>query len=138
MTLKDKVKQHTDIKTNIRELYEKKSQIERSIIEELGNFDLKEETQTIDLDGIIEIAMIMKNEIDNDKVRELYPTVYAQGQKLYFDYKQAMLCFDNPKDFWLIMSDCRTKKKSYELKEKSVNGYARKVKRATKGRNKEV
>lgn len=138
MTLRDKVKQHTDIKTKIRKLYEEKSQVEKSIIEGLGNFDLKDETQTIDLDDIVEIAMIVKSEIDVDKVRELYPTVYLQGQRLYFDYKQAMLSFENPKDFWRIMSDCRKQTKTYELKEKSVNGYVRKVKRTTKRRDTKI
>lgn len=136
MTLKKKLEEWQRVKKQIEDLYKKKSVIEKTIIEELEQIDPStyERKNEIDLNDAYNLALIYENNIDNDLVREHYPQLYNYGQRLYFDYKQAMSALENPKDFWSLMKICRVK----TAKLKVVKKGERPITKRVRGRNSQV
>ncbi len=113
--LSEKVDELKDIKQSIRELYKRKGTLEKEILEELKNFDFPDEKCSITLDGLVEIEYAFERLVDYNLLMEKYPEVYKWGQRQRFDYKQALLSFDNPKVFWRIMNDCRKDKHKVKI-----------------------
>lgn len=114
MNLKTKLKEYLSIKKQIEELYKKKAVLEEVIANEL---EVGKEVE-LELDETYQLSLVVENKIDNDLVREHYPKLYNYGQRLYFDYKQAMLALENPKDFWTLMKICRVKEKKIKVVKK--------------------
>ena len=122
MTLNDRVEELKKVKSELKRLYRKKYAIEKQIIKELDNFDLKDDkNQKVTLDNVVELAIIYEEYIDPLLVRDLYPSVYNYGQKLSFNWGQAILSFEKPKDFWILMNDCRKTEKKVKVKVKREN-----------------
>lgn len=136
MTLKKKLEEWQRVKKQIEDLYKKKGVIEKTIIDELEQIDPEtyERKDEIDLNDAYKLALIYENNIDPLLVREHYPTIYNFGQKLYFDYKQAMLALEKSKDFWALMKICRVKTPKLKVVNKNAKGNVAGV----RGRNKKV
>ena len=122
MTLNDRVEELKKVKSELKRLYREKYAIEKQIIKELDNFELEEgKNQRITLDNVVELGITYEKRIDPLLVRDLFPSVYNSGQRLYFDWRQAVLSFEKPKDFWILMNDCRKTEKKVKVKVKREN-----------------
>lgn len=122
MTLKEKIKEYTEVQDEIKLLYKKKNAIEKLIIEEMDKIDpdTNEKKTEVDVNDYWKLALIYENKIDPVLVRELYPRIFDSGQRLYFSWSKAILTFENEKDFWRLMKDCRVK--TPKLKKVRKNG----------------
>ena len=118
MNLSDNVKELKELNKEIKALNNKKYKVEQEILKELDNFQVSDKARHIEIDDIVTIGVLYKNKIDEEKLKQNYPTLYEQGLSTIFSYKQALLCFDNKKDFWNVMKDCIVKEKVYKTKPK--------------------
>lgn len=127
MTLKKKLEEWQKVKRQIEELYRKKMAIEKTIIDEMEQIDPQtyQRKNEIDLDDAYSLLLIYENNIDPNLVREHYPTIFNFGQRLYFDYKQAMSTLESTKDFWSLMKICRVKTPKLKVVKKNGKGTSR-------------
>ena len=130
INLKTKLKEYLSVKKQIEDLYKKKMAIEKVIADELVSGKEVE----IELDDIYQLSLTVENNIDPNLVRENFPEIFNFGQRLYFDYKQAMLALESPKDFWSLMKICRVKEHKVKVVKKNESrSYA-----GIRGRNSQV
>ena len=108
MSLSRKINELNDIKQQIKDLYKHKEEIERQIIQLV-----KEGSQ--DTDDFVAITEIYTKHLDHEKLRMKYPKVYEWGLTPKFDYKTALLSFDDKKMFWQIINECQYSKSKRKL-----------------------
>lgn len=115
MNIENTVNRLKEIKASIKELYKEKEQLERDIITVLNDFNLPLIEQNIELDGLVEIAILFEKRLNEYDLATKYPTVYKSGLKNYFSWKQALMSFDNPNDLWSVLKECTEYKKKHKM-----------------------
>mgnify|MGYP000929290900 CR=1 FL=1 len=117
MTLSEKVEKLKILKSQLKSLYLDKLSLEKDIVSQIEK-STDDELSILNHENTLEIALLSEKKVDYDKLKELYPNVYQWGLVPMFNYKKALLSFEDKKMFWKIMNDCKVDIETKKLKVK--------------------
>ena len=116
MVLSKKLNERREINKQIRKLFAQKKAIDDEIIDYIEFHD--EEIEKLDIDNELELYVLYQDKIDYKLVRELHPEIYNAGQVLIFKWEHAIQMFENKKEFWQVINDCKVKEKKLKISRK--------------------
>lgn len=116
MDLSEKLNERREINKQIRQLFARKKEIDDEVIDYIELHD--DEIEKLDIDNEVELYVIYQDKIDYKLVRELHPEIYNAGQVLIFKWEHAIKMFEDKKEFWRVINNCKVKEKKLKISRK--------------------
>lgn len=115
--MKEELKRLTEIRIEVKRLYGEKNRLETSVIDEVVK-NGSEKIMMLNETEVLELVWVFDKRIDYDRLKLLYPEIYALGLETTFSANKALKSMDK-KLFNLILNDCTTIDPHYKVKYKS-------------------
>lgn len=112
--MKEELKRLSEIRIEVKRLYGEKNRLETSVIDKVVESG-SEKIMALNKNEVLELVWVFDKRIDYERLKLLYPEIYALGLETTFSANKALKSMDK-KLFNLILNDCTTINPHYKVK----------------------